>query len=192
MSAPTGLSPITFSDRAMERIRKRPRTLQSFYLDLGLFAQYWKGEPFYHHTPPTTFHYALLEALRIVEEEGLPARWERHRLSHLALVAGLEAMGLQMHVEPPYRLWTLNTVRIPAGVDDAKVRGRLLKEFGIEIGGGLGVLKGKVWRIGLMGHASNQRNILLCLAALEDALGRAKAPINRGVAVDAANKSLAD
>ena len=167
LSAPTGLSPITFSDRAMERIRKRPRTLQSFYLDLGLFEQYWKGEPLYHHTPPTTFHYALLEALRIVEEEGLAARWERHRLSHLALVAGLEAMGLHMHVEPPYRLWTLNTVRIPTGVDDAKVRGRLLKEFGIEIGGGLGVLKGKVWRIGLMGTNSQPNNVLLLLAALE-------------------------
>ena len=109
----------------------------------------------------------LLEALRIVEEEGLAARWERHRLSHLALVAGLEAMGLQMHVEQPYRLWTLNTVRIPAGVDDAKVRGRLLKEFGIEIGGGLGVLKGKVWRIGLMGTNSRPNNVLLLLAALE-------------------------
>jgi alanine-glyoxylate transaminase / serine-glyoxylate transaminase / serine-pyruvate transaminase len=170
LSAPTGLSPITLSDRAMAQIRKRPRKLQSFYLDLGLFEQYWKGDPFYHHTPPTTFHYALLEALRIVEEEGLEARWARHRVNHLALVAGLEAMGLQMHVEPPYRLWTLNTVRIPAGVDDAKVRGRLLKEFGIEIGGGLGSLKGKVWRIGLMGANSQPNNVLLLLAALEGIL----------------------
>lgn len=170
LSAPTGLSPITVSERAMERIRQRPRKLQSFYLDLALFEQYWMGNPFYHHTPPTTFHYALLEALRIIEEEGLEARWARHRANHLALVAGLEAMGLQMHVERPYRLWTLNTVRIPAGVDDAKVRGRLLKEFGIEIGGGLGTLKGKVWRIGLMGVNSRPSSVLLLLAALERVL----------------------
>jgi len=167
LSAPTGLAPITLSDRAMERIQQRPRKLQSFYLDLPLYEQYWVGNPSYHHTPPTTFHYALLEALRIVEEEGLEVRWARHHLNHQALVAGLEAMGLQMHVEQAYRLWTLNTVRIPAGVDDAKARGRLLKEFGIEIGGGLGTLKGKVWRIGLMGANSTPSSVLLLLAALE-------------------------
>jgi len=167
LSAPTGLSPITLSDRFMDLIRKRPRKLQSYYLDLALFEQYWTGNPFYHHTPPTTFYYALLEALRVVEEEGLEARWARHRANHLALVAGLEAMGLHMHVEQPHRLWTLNTVKIPAGVDDAKVRGRLLEEFGIEIGGGLGTLKGKVWRIGLMGVNSRPSSVLLLLAALE-------------------------
>ena len=167
LSAPTGLSPVTLSDRFLDLIRKRPRKLQSYYLDLALFEQYWAGEPFYHHTPPTTFYYALLEALRIVEEEGLEARWARHRLNHRALVAGAEAMGLRMHVEPAYRLWTLNTVKIPEGVDDAKVRGRLLREFGIEIGGGLGSLKGKVWRIGLMGVNSRSNNVLLLLAALE-------------------------
>jgi len=167
LSAPTGLSPITLSDRFMDLIRTRPRKLQSYYLDLALFEQYWAGNPFYHHTPPTTFYYAVLEALRIVEEEGLEARWARHRLNHRALVAGVEAMGLQMHVEPAYRLWTLNTVKIPEGVDDAKVRGRLLREFGIEIGGGLGSLKGRVWRIGLMGVNSRPNNVLLLLAALE-------------------------
>jgi len=167
LSAPTGLSPITVSERVMERMGKRPRKVQSFYLDLALFEQYWMGNPSYHHTPPTTFHYALLEALRIMEEEGMEARWARHRLNHLALVAGLEAMGLAMHVEPAYRLWTLNTVQIPAGVDDAKVRGRLLTEFGIEIGGGLGALKGRVWRIGLMGANSRPASVLLLLAALE-------------------------
>ncbi len=167
LSAPTGLSPITLSDRVMDLFRKRPRKLQSYYLDLALFEQYWAGNPFYHHTPPTTFYYALLEALRIVEEEGLEARWARHRLNHRALVAGVEAMGLQMHVEPAYRLWTLNTVKIPDGVDDAKVRGRLLRDFGIEIGGGLGSLKGKVWRIGLMGVNSRPNNVLLLLSALE-------------------------
>lgn len=167
LSAPTGLSPITLSDRLLALLRKRPRKLQSYYLDLALFEQYWAGNPFYHHTPPTTFYYALLEALRIVEEEGLEARWARHRLNHRALVAGVEAMGLTMHVEPAYRLWTLNTIKIPEGVDDAKVRGRLLKEFGIEIGGGLGTLKGKVWRIGIMGVNSRPNNVLLLLAALE-------------------------
>ena len=167
LSAPTGLSPITLSDRCLDLLRKRPRKLQTYYLDLALFEQYWAGNPFYHHTPPTTFYYALLEALRVVEEEGLEARWARHRLNHRALVAGVEAMGLAMHVEPAYRLWTLNTVKIPEGVDDAKVRGRLLKEFGIEIGGGLGTLKGKVWRIGLMGVNSRPNNVLLLLAALE-------------------------
>jgi alanine-glyoxylate transaminase/serine-glyoxylate transaminase/serine-pyruvate transaminase len=167
LSAPTGLSPITLSDRTLDLIKSRPRKLQSYYFDLALFEQYWAGNPFYHHTPPTTFYYALLEALRIMAEEGLEARWARHRRNHQALVAGVEAMGLKMHVDPAFRLWTLNTVRIPEGVDDAKVRGRLLEEFGIEIGGGLGTLKGKVWRIGLMGVNSRPNNVLLLLAALE-------------------------
>jgi alanine-glyoxylate transaminase/serine-glyoxylate transaminase/serine-pyruvate transaminase len=182
LSAPTGLSPITLSDRFMDLIRTRPRKLQSYYLDLALFEQYWAGNPFYHHTPPTTFYYAVLEALRIVEEEGLEARWARHRLNHRALVAGVEAMGLQMHVEPAYRLWTLNTVKIPEGVDDAKVRGRLVRDFGIEIGGGLGSLKGKVWRIGLMGVNSRPNNVLLLLAALERILPSEGFPCGSGIA----------
>jgi alanine-glyoxylate transaminase/serine-glyoxylate transaminase/serine-pyruvate transaminase len=182
LSAPTGLSPITLSDRCLDLLRKRPRKLQTYYLDLALFEQYWAGNPFYHHTPPTTFYYALLEALRIVEEEGLEARWARHRLNHRALVAGVEAMGLAMHVEPAYRLWTLNTVKIPEGVDDAKVRGRLLKEFGIEIGGGLGTLKGKVWRIGLMGVNSRPNNVLLLLAALERILPAEGCSCGSGIA----------
>jgi alanine-glyoxylate transaminase/serine-glyoxylate transaminase/serine-pyruvate transaminase len=170
LSAPPGMAPITLSARAMELARSRKRKLQSFYFDLPLFAEYWETHQAYHHTPPITFYYALLEALRIVEEEGLEARFARHRLNHLALVAGLEALGLQMHVEAPYRLATLNTVKIPVDVDDAKVRGRLLREFGIEIGGGLGVLKGKVWRIGLMGANSRSNSVLLLLAALEQIL----------------------
>ncbi len=167
LSAPPGLAPITFSERAVEVMRRRKQKVQSYYLDVSLFEQYWGTNSFYHHTPPVTFYYALLEALRIVEEEGLEARFKRHHLNHLALVAGLEAMGLAMHVEAPHRLWTRNTVRIPAGVDDAKVRGRLLREFGIEIGGGLGSLKGKVWRVGLMGMNSTAANVLLFLSALE-------------------------
>lgn len=170
LSAPPGLSPVTFSERAMARIRARRRKVPSFYLDVTLFDQYWSTNQSYHHTPPISFYYGLLEALRIVEEEGLAARFARHRLNHLALVAGLEAMGLRMHVAEPYRLWTLNAVRIPPGVDDAKVRARLLTEFGIEIGGGLGGLRGKVWRVGLMGVNARRETVLLLLAALEQTL----------------------
>jgi alanine-glyoxylate transaminase/serine-glyoxylate transaminase/serine-pyruvate transaminase len=181
LSAPPGLAPMTFSERAVEVMRRRTRKVQSYYLDVALFEQYWGTNSFYHHTPPVTFYYALLEALRMVEEEGLPARFERHRVNHLALVAGLEAMGLSMHVEPPHRLWTLNAVRIPAGVDDAKVRGRLLLEFGIEIGGGLGSLKGKVWRVGLMGMNSKPANVTLFLAALERILCSEGFPCGSGL-----------
>jgi alanine-glyoxylate transaminase/serine-glyoxylate transaminase/serine-pyruvate transaminase len=181
LSAPPGLAPMTFSERAVEVMRRRTRKVQSYYLDVALFEQYWGTNSFYHHTPPVTFYYALLEALRMVEEEGLPARFERHRVNHLALVAGLEAMGLSMHVEPPHRLWTLNAVRIPAGVDDAKVRGRLLLEFGIEIGGGLGSLKGKVWRVGLMGMNSKPANVTLFLAALERILRSEGFPCGSGL-----------
>jgi alanine-glyoxylate transaminase/serine-glyoxylate transaminase/serine-pyruvate transaminase len=170
LSAPPGLAPLSFSPRALERVRGRKAGVQSFYLDVPFFAQYWETRTVYHHTPPLSFYYGLLEALRIVAEEGLEVRYARHRKNHLALVAGLEAMGLAMHVEPPYRLWTLNVVRIPAGADDARVRGRLLRDIGIEIGGGLGSLKGKVWRIGLMGMNSNPQSVLLLLAALERVL----------------------
>jgi alanine-glyoxylate transaminase/serine-glyoxylate transaminase/serine-pyruvate transaminase len=170
VAAPPGLSPMTFSERAVERARTRQRKVQSYYLDVALFERYWGTAQFYHHTPPVNFYYALLEALRMVEEEGLEARYERHRVNHLALVAGLEAMGLAMHVEPAHRLWTLNAVRIPDGVDEARVRRRLLGDFGIEIGGGLGSLKGQVWRIGLMGVNSTPGSVLLLLAALQQIL----------------------
>ncbi len=170
LNAPPGLAPLTLSERAVEAIRKRKRKVQSYYLDVALFEQYWGTNKFYHHTPPVSFYYAILEALRIMEEEGLEARFERHRVNSLALVAGLEAMGLRMLVEPAYRLWTLNAVRIPQGADDAAVRGRLVKEFGIEIGGGLGTLKGQIWRVGLMGMNATPNNVLLFLAALERAL----------------------
>jgi len=181
LSAPPGLAPLTLSERAVESGRKRSHKVQSYYLDVALFEQYWGTNRFYHHTPPVTFYYALLEALRIIEEEGLEARFARHRLNHLALVAGMEAMGLTMHVEPAFRLWTLNAIRIPAGVDDAKVRGRLLREFGIEIGGGLGDLKGKIWRVGLMGKNSTASNVMLFLAALERALREEGFPCASGI-----------
>lgn len=182
LSAPPGLAPITLSEGAVETGRRRTHKVQSYYLDVALFEQYWGTNRFYHHTPPVTFYYALLEALRIVEEEGLPARFARHRLNHLALVAGIEGMGLGMHVEPAHRLWTLNAIRIPAGVDDARVRGRLLQEFNIEIGGGLGDLKGKVWRVGLMGKNSTAGNVLLFLTALERALREEGYPCASGIA----------
>ncbi|HET9763137.1 MAG TPA: alanine--glyoxylate aminotransferase family protein, partial [Casimicrobiaceae bacterium] len=137
---------------------------------VGLVANYWGSERTYHHTAPISMNYALREALRIVAEEGLEARRRRHELNHRALVAGVEAMGLKMHVAPGERLWTLNTVCIPDGVDDARVRRRLLEEFDIEVGGGLGVLKGRVWRVGLMGSGSTMNNVLLLLAALEKCL----------------------
>jgi alanine-glyoxylate transaminase/serine-glyoxylate transaminase/serine-pyruvate transaminase len=169
LSAPPGLAPITFSERAMERIRSRATKASSWYLDILLVDQYW-GERAYHHTAPVSLVYALREALCLIEEEGLEARWARHELNHRALVAGLEAMGMEMLVDPALRLWTLNTVRIPDGVDDAAVRGRLLNDFSIEIGGGLGPLRGEIWRIGLMGSGSTQAHVLMLLGALEQAL----------------------
>ncbi len=177
LSCPPGLAPVTFSDRAVKKIRTRATKPVTWYLDLGLLTSYWAvgaGQRAYHHTAPISMNYALHEALRIVAEEGLEARAQRHERNHRALVAGVEAMGLQMQVAPAHRLWTLNTVRIPEGpnglIDDMRVRSRLLNEFNIEIGGGLGVFKGKLWRIGLMGTGSNANNVLLVLAALEKAL----------------------
>jgi alanine-glyoxylate transaminase / serine-glyoxylate transaminase / serine-pyruvate transaminase len=170
LSCPPGLSPVTFSERALAKIKGRKTKPSSWYLDVGLVANYWGSERTYHHTAPITMNYALREALRIVAEEGLEARARRHELNHRALVAAVEAMGLKMHVASGERLWTLNTVCIPDGVDDARVRRRLLEEFDIEIGGGLGVLKGRVWRVGLMGSGSTMNNVLLLLAALEKCL----------------------
>src|SRR5258706_3086922 len=170
LSCPPGLSPVTFSERAVNKIKARKAKPASWYLDVGLVANYWGGERTYHHTAPITMNYALREALRVVAEEGLEARRRRHELNHRALVAGVEAMGLRMHVAPGERLWTLNTVGIPGGVDDVKVRRRLLDEFDIEIGGRFGVLKGRIWRVGLMGSGSTANNVLLFLAALEQCL----------------------
>jgi alanine-glyoxylate transaminase/serine-glyoxylate transaminase/serine-pyruvate transaminase len=147
---------------------------------MSMVRDYWGGNRKYHHTAPINMIYGLREALRIVAEEGLEARFARHRLNHLALVAGIEAMGLSMLVPETERLPMLNTVRIPEGADDAKVRGSLLRQFGIEIGGGLGDLAGKVWRVGLMGHASSARNVCLLLAALETVLRNGGAKVGAG------------
>ncbi len=178
LSCPPGLAPVTFSDRAVAKIKARQTKVCSWYLDTNLLTAYWAdpsggtggGARAYHHTAPITMNYALHEALRLVAEEGLENRAARHQRNHRALVAGVEAMGLAMAVAPEHRLWTLNAVAIPEGIDDAKVRGRLLNEFNIEVGGGLGVFKGKVWRVGLMGAGSTENNVLLLLGALEKCL----------------------
>jgi alanine-glyoxylate transaminase/serine-glyoxylate transaminase/serine-pyruvate transaminase len=171
LSCPPGLAPVTFSPRAVEAIDKRKKKVQSWYLDMAMVRNYWSSQSrVYHHTAPINMNYALHEALRIVLEEGLEARFKRHQQNHVALKTGLAAMGIGYAVKEPHQLPTLNAVTIPNGADDKAVRGQLLNEFGIEIGGGLGSMAGKVWRIGLMGEASSRRNVLLFLAALESCL----------------------
>jgi len=170
LSCPPGLSPISFNDAALKALGLRKSPVVSWYLDMGMVKSYWGGERKYHHTAPINMIYALREALRIIAEEGLDARFERHWMNHRALVAGVEAMGLSMLVPEKERLPTLNAVRIPEGTDDLKVRKMLLKAYGIEIGGGLGDLAGKIWRVGLMGHAARRKNVCLFLSALEAAL----------------------
>jgi alanine-glyoxylate transaminase/serine-glyoxylate transaminase/serine-pyruvate transaminase len=186
LSCPPGLAPITFSSKAVERIKNRAKKVQSFYLDMDTLGKYWGSEITYHHTAPVSMNYALLEALRIVQEEGLDRRFERHRRNHLALAAGVEAMGLKMFVERQHRLWSLNTIAIPEGIDDVKVRKNLLEEYNLEIGGGLGPLKGKIWRVGLMGYNSNERNVLFFLTVLEQALLAQGFEVPRGVGTSAA------
>jgi alanine-glyoxylate transaminase/serine-glyoxylate transaminase/serine-pyruvate transaminase len=181
LGAPPGLAPITFSERAIDLIRARRSKVQSWYLDITMVEKYWGDDRTYHHTAPISMNYALREALRLVHEEGLEARWQRHQLNHRALVAGIEAMGLQMNVAPDDRLWSLNAVRVPDGLDDARVRSRLLAENNIEIGGGLGPLKGRIWRIGLMGSGSTRENVRLVLDALHGALNSEGFNCNSGV-----------
>jgi alanine-glyoxylate transaminase/serine-glyoxylate transaminase/serine-pyruvate transaminase len=171
ISAPPGMSPITVSPAAEEVFRNRKSKVQSWYFDLTTAMNYWGKDRLYHHTPPISLIFALREAMRLVMEEGLEARWERHRMNQLALIAGLEAMGLKLLVENPAdRLPTVTAVMIPGGVDDAKVRNQLLDEFNIEIAGGFGPIKGKIWRVGLMGYCSQKPFVLLFLAALEKCL----------------------
>ena len=188
LSCVPGLSPVTFSDKAAQRIKNRQHKVQSWFLDMQLVMGYWGGENkrAYHHTAPVNNLYALHESLLMLQEEGLAATQARHWLNHRALVAGLEAMGLSMAVAPNYRLPQLNSVIIPEGVDDAALRAALLNEFDLEIGAGLGGLAGKTWRIGLMGFASNERNVVFCLSAMETILQRQQAPIITGEALQAA------
>lgn len=188
LSCVPGLSPVTFSERARAAIKARQHKVQSWFLDMNLVMAYW-GEGLqrtYHHTAPVNAIYALHEALAILEEEGLQQAWARHRRNHLALAAGLEALGLQFVVEPDFRLPQLNCVTVPAGLDEAAVRRQLLQDYHLEIGAGLGPLAGKVWRIGLMGYASNQKNVLFCLGALEAVLRQQGIPVDAGYAVAAA------
>jgi alanine-glyoxylate transaminase/serine-glyoxylate transaminase/serine-pyruvate transaminase len=189
LSSPPGLAPITFSSRAVEKINKRSQKVQSFYLDMSVLGKYWGNEQTYHHTAPVSMNYALLESLRILFEEGLEARYERHRRNHLGFVRGIEAMGLKMLVAEPYRLWSLNTVAIPDGIDDLKVRRKLLGEYNLEIGGGLGELKGKIWRVGLMGYSSSESNVIFFLTALEQALREQGFEVPRGAGATAAKDS---
>ena len=171
ISAPPGMSPITVSARAEEVFRGRKTKVQSWYFDLTTAMNYWGKDRLYHHTPPISLIYALHEAMRIVLEDGLETRWERHRVNQLALVAGVEAMGLEMFVENPQdRLVTVTAVKIPAGVDDVKFRNQLLDEFNIEIAGGIGPTKGQIWRLGTMGYCSQKPFILQLLAAMDKAL----------------------
>jgi alanine-glyoxylate transaminase/serine-glyoxylate transaminase/serine-pyruvate transaminase len=180
LSCPPGLAPISFGPAAMAALDRRKTPVVSWYLDMAMVRSYWGAARKYHHTAPINMIYALREALRIIAEEGLEARWARHKLHHRALVAGLEAMGLAMLVPPAERLPMLNAVRIPEGADDKRVRAALLQDFGVEIGGGLGPLAGKVWRVGLMGHAACRQNVCLFLAALETILKAERVRVNAG------------
>jgi alanine-glyoxylate transaminase / serine-glyoxylate transaminase / serine-pyruvate transaminase len=193
LSAPPGLSPVSFSARAIERISARTTPVQSWFFDLGLVMGYWSGgaKRAYHHTAPVNAIYGLHEALRMVCEEGVEQAWARHRRHHQALAAGLEALGLRMPVAAEHRLPQLNVVELPPGLDDAATRRRLLDDYGLEIGGGLGDLAGKVWRIGLMGAACTRRNVLVCLAALDDVLRGAAPAAGEGRGVAAALRAYA-
>ncbi len=190
ISAPPGMSPITVSPASEEVFRKRKTKVQSWYFDLTTAMNYWGKDRLYHHTPPISLIFALREAMRLVVEEGLETRWERHRLNQLALIAGLEAMGLKLLVEKPAdRLPTVSAAMVPGGVDDVKLRNQLLDEFNIEIAGGFGSLKGKIWRVGLMGYCSQKANVLLFLAALEKCLIDQGFRVGGGAGVGAAVKN---
>ncbi len=193
LSCPPGLSPVSFGPRAVEKIKARKTKVQSWFLDMNLVMGYWGGETkrAYHHTAPINMLYALHEALTILQEEGLENSWARHRRNHDALRAGFEAMGLSFVVDAKHRLPQLNAVSVPDGIDEAAVRSQLLRDYNLEIGAGLGAMAGKIWRIGLMGHASNPTNVLTCLGAMEAVLSSMNAKINRGVAIAAARAAYA-
>ncbi len=192
ISAPPGMAPITVDGRVEDLLRARKTKVQSWYFDLTTTMNYWGKERTYHHTPPISLIYGLREALRLVLEEGLEARWERHRQNQQALITGVEAMGLELFVaNPADRLITVTGVRVPEKVDDAKARHQLLDEFNIEIAGGFGPLKGKLWRIGLMGYSSQRRNVLLLLAALEKVLLDQGFRVPAGAGVGAAVRAYA-
>lgn len=192
LSCTPGLSPITFSERALDRVRRRSTPVPSWFLDLKLVLGYWGGEQkrTYHHTAPVNALYGLHEALVMLHEEGIENAWARHRRNHLALRAGLEALGLELLVPEAERLPQLNAVAVPGGVDEAAVRARLLSRYNLEIGAGLGALAGKVWRIGLMGYSSRPENVLLCLSALGSELQGLGLARDAGGALAAAQRIL--
>jgi alanine-glyoxylate transaminase/serine-glyoxylate transaminase/serine-pyruvate transaminase len=165
LSVPPGLSPVSFSDRAVAALQARKTKVQSWYLDLNMICSYWGEDRVYHHTAPINMIYALHEGLRLILQEGLEARWARHQANHERLKAGLADLGMELLPKADDSLWTLNAVKLPEGVDDLAARKAMLTRFGLEIGGGLGELKGSIWRVGLMGHNSTERNVALFLAA---------------------------
>jgi alanine-glyoxylate transaminase/serine-glyoxylate transaminase/serine-pyruvate transaminase len=187
LGCPPGLAPVSFSDRAVEKIQQRREKVRSWYLDVSMLANYWGSDRVYHHTAPINMTYALHEALRVLLEEGLDACFARHRKNYEALKAGLAAIGIEYATQPGCELPQLNAVRIPVGVDDLAVRKALLERFGIEIGAGLGAFKGKVWRIGLMGYSSRSANVLLLLSALEQLLAEQGHRFDHGASIAAAN-----
>jgi alanine-glyoxylate transaminase/serine-glyoxylate transaminase/serine-pyruvate transaminase len=190
ISAPPGMAPITVNTRVEEVMHARKEPVRSWYFDMTSAMNYWGHERLYHHTPPITLIYAMREALRAVLEEGLETRWERHGRNQQALIAGLEAMGLEPFVKNPAdRLVTVTAINIPAGIEDGKVRQQLLNEFNIEIAGGFGPIKGKIWRVGLMGYSAQETNVLLFLAGLEKTLSDQGFRLPAGAGVAAALKS---
>jgi alanine-glyoxylate transaminase/serine-glyoxylate transaminase/serine-pyruvate transaminase len=186
LSCPPGLAPVSFNQRAMDVVLGRKTKVQSWYLDLTMLARYWGSERVYHHTAPINMTYGLYEALRLILEEGLDSCFARHKLNYQALKSGLAALGIEYTAAAGHQLPMLNAVRIPEGVDDAAIRSGLLNRFGIEIGGGLGEFKGKVWRIGLMGYGSRAANVLVFLAALEQLLAEEKHRFDHGASIAAA------
>lgn len=187
LSCPPGLSPVSFSERAVQTMNRRKTKVQSWYLDLSILQKYWDSDRAYHHTAPITMNYALREGLRLLHEEGLDKRWARHMKNHQALKAGLLALGLEYTAAEGCQLPQLNAVRIPTGVDDGRVRQQLLSEFNIEIGGGLGEFRGKAWRIGLMGYNSQPNCVYQILGALERCLTLQRVKTTPGAAIAAAN-----
>jgi alanine-glyoxylate transaminase/serine-glyoxylate transaminase/serine-pyruvate transaminase len=194
LSAPPGISPVSFSERALEKVRQRESRVPSWFLDKKLVMGYWGGgqKRAYHHTAPVNALYGLHESLVMLQEEGIKQAWERHQYHHQALRAGLEAMGLHFTVDASVRLPQLNSVAVPAGVDEARVRSLLLERYGLEIGAGLGVLAGKVWRIGLMGSSCTRRHVMVCIDALENTLLELGADIHAGVAAQAVSAAYAE
>lgn len=194
LSAPPGISPVSFSERALEKVRQRESRVPSWFLDKKLVMGYWGGgqKRAYHHTAPVNALYGLHESLVMLQEEGVEHAWKRHQHHHGALRAGLEAMGLRFTVDAAVRLPQLNSVAVPEGIDEARVRSLLLERYGLEIGAGLGVLAGKVWRIGLMGSSCTRRHVMVCIDALENTLLELGADIHAGVAAQAASAAYAE